>query len=134
MKLRRQLLEIPIEDRLYFDAAQNIVFLNMSGLEISRKGELERLNKQLDKFFMGLGQKVNAIANYDGISIAPRLSANFANMLSQLEYDYFLTSTSYTTSAFLRQKLGEDLKQRSIRPHIFETQEEAAAYVKAAGK
>jgi len=129
MKLRRQLLEIPLADRLYYDAEQNIVFSNLSGLEISTKEELEELSDALNEFFRNLGRKVNIIANYDGISIAPKLSAKFANALSQLEYDYYLTTTRYTTSAFLRQKLGEDLKQRSIQSHIFETQQEAAAYI-----
>lgn len=131
MKLRKQLLEIPIADRLYYDQEQNIVFSNMSGLEINTKEELASIDEILNTYFRGLGRKVNIIANYDGISIAPKLSAKFANTLSQLEYDYYLTSTSYTTSAFLRQKLGEDLKQRSIQPHIFETQQEAAAFIKS---
>jgi len=130
MKLRKQLLEIPIADRLYYDEMQNIVFSNMSGFEINTKEELETFSTSANDFLRGIGQKVNVIANYDGISIAPKLSAKFANILSQLEYDYYLTSTHYTTSAFLRQKLGDDLKQRSIQPHIFETQQEAAAFIK----
>jgi len=134
MNLRKQLLEIPFTDRLYYDEPQNIVFSNLSGFEINTKEELEAFNTAANDFLSGIGQKVNVIANYDGISIAPKLSAKFANILSQLEYDYYLTSTHYTTSAFLRQKLGEDLKQRSIQPHIFETQQEAAAFIKATSR
>ena len=134
MKLRKQLLEIPIVDRLFHDKQQNIVFANMSGLAVEDKDQLQKLDKAMNKFFMGLGEKVNIIANYDGISIAPAIAGKFANLLSQLEYDYYLTSTHYTTSAFLRQKLGEDLKQRSISPHIFETKQEASDYIFATRK
>ena len=34
--------------------------------------------------------------------------------------------TRYTTSSFLRAKLGDALKQRAMAPHIFETAEEAS--------
>jgi propionate CoA-transferase len=37
--------------------------------------------------------------------------------------------TRYTTSSFLRAKLGDALKQRAMAPHIFETAEEASAHL-----
>ncbi len=129
MKLRKRLLEIPTVDRLFYDKQQNIVFANMSGLDIATSEDLSKLSRELNKFFKALGCKVNTVTNHDGISVAPRLAGKFANLLSQLEYDYYLTATRYTTSAFLRQKLGEDLKQRSIQPHIFETKQEASDYI-----
>jgi len=103
--------------------------VNLSGIHIDNEEELARFDADLNAFFSGLGGKVNLVSNYDGISIAPKMATKFANVLGQLEYDYYLTATRYTTSAFLRQKLGQDLKNRSISPHIFETKEEAAAYV-----
>jgi len=129
MKLRKRLLEIPTADRLVYDKQQNIVFANLSGLDIATKEDLAKISRELNRFFKELGQKVNIVSNHDGISVAPRLASKFVNLLSQLEYDYYLTSTHYTTSAFLRQKLGSDLKQRSIQPHIFETQQEAADFI-----
>ena len=131
MKLRKQLLDIPVMDRFVFDELNNIVFSNMSGLDIETSEELAEYADAANEFFRGLGKKVNTISNFDGISVSPRLAGRFANLMAQLEYDYYLTATRYTTSAFLRQKLGEDLKQRSIQPHIFETRKEAAAYIQA---
>ncbi|MEM9330044.1 MAG: acyl CoA:acetate/3-ketoacid CoA transferase [Pseudomonadota bacterium] len=130
MKLRKEMLDIPIVQRLVHDEISNIVYANMSGLDVSTKEELAALDDELNRFFTKLGRKVNIVANYDGISIAPRLSSKFMNLLGQLEYDYYLTSTHYTTSAFMRQKLGHDFKNRSIPPHIFESREEAAKYLK----
>lgn len=131
MDLKRQLLDIPINERLYHDAEQNIVFVNFSGLEVTTDGQLADLDKALNAWFSAIGRKVNLVSNYDGISIAPRLAVKFTNLISQLQYDYYLTACRYTTSAFLRQKLGDDLKSRSIQPHIFETRKEAAAFLKA---
>lgn len=131
MKLRKQMLEIPVEERLVYDPDQNLVFSNMSGLDISTKEELSELDRELNTFFLSLGRKVNIITNLDGMSIAPRLSNKFMNLMGQLEYDYYLTATRYTTSAFMRKKLGHDLKNRSIPPHIFESRDEAANYLKS---
>ena len=33
--------------------------------------------------------------------------------------------TRYTTSAFLRMKLGDELKSQDLAPHIFQSKEEA---------
>ena len=50
-------------------------------------------------------------------------------MVRYLETHYYATASRYTTSAFLRLKLGEALSRRSVKPHIFETRDEAHAYV-----
>ena len=33
---------------------------------------------------------------------------------------YYATTTRYTTSAFMRQKMQEALKKRGLKPHIYE--------------
>jgi propionate CoA-transferase len=45
--------------------------------------------------------------------------------------DRFYTGvTRYTTSTFLRMKIGEALKERRMAPHIYESREEAEAALK----
>jgi propionate CoA-transferase len=129
MKLRKQMLDVPLKERLVLDEDANIVFANLGGLDISTKEEFETFSDEVNQFFVSIGRKVNTVTNYDGVSIAPRLQSRFMNLLAQLEYDFFLKSTRYTTSAFMRQKLGQELKNRSIPPHIFESREEAANYL-----
>lgn len=129
MKLNETMLAMNWDDRLRYVEAENTVFANISGLSIETSDDLEQMRDRLDAFFSNLDRKVDVISNYDGVSIAPKLSARFADMLSELEKKYYHTATRYSTSAFLRQKMGQDLKSREISPHIFETQEEAAAYV-----
>jgi hypothetical protein len=38
--------------------------------------------------------------------------------------------TRYTTSTFLRMKIGDALKERKMAPHIYESREEAEAALK----
>jgi propionate CoA-transferase len=45
--------------------------------------------------------------------------------------DRFYTGvTRYTTSAFLRMKLGDALQKRNVSPHIYESRKEAQAALK----
>jgi propionate CoA-transferase len=50
-------------------------------------------------------------------------------MVRYLEMHYYTTASRYTTSAFMRMKLGEALSRRSVAAHIFETRGEAHAFV-----
>jgi propionate CoA-transferase len=42
---------------------------------------------------------------------------------------YFNRVSRYTTSAFLRMKLGDALERRGLPPHIYESAEEAHAFL-----
>jgi propionate CoA-transferase len=52
-------------------------------------------------------------------------------MVRYMEMHYYTTAVRYTTSAFMRMKLGEALGRRRVSPHIFETSDEAHAFVDA---
>ena len=38
---------------------------------------------------------------------------------------FYKSTTRYTTSTFLRMKLGDELTKRDVAPHIYETKERA---------
>jgi len=46
-------------------------------------------------------------------------------MVKYVVSEYYSDVTRYTTSAFLRMKLGDELKKRHLAPHIFQSGEEA---------
>jgi propionate CoA-transferase len=46
-------------------------------------------------------------------------------MLKALASRFYENVTRYTTSAFLRMKIGEGLKVRGVAPYIYESREEA---------
>ncbi len=131
MKLKRKMLAMEWGDRLRYVEAENTVFANLSGLSIENKEDFKMMREASHEFFSKIGRKVDLISNYDGVSIAPKMSVRFVDLLTELEEKYYQTATRYSTSAFLRQKMGQDLKKRKISPHIFETQQEAAEYLKA---
>jgi len=46
-------------------------------------------------------------------------------MITYMQNRYYETASRYTTSAFMRLKLGAGLKDRDVAPHVFETRLEA---------
>ena len=74
---------------------------------------------------MASQKKVNAIINYDNFDIAPDLVDIYTDMVKRLVDRFYLKVTRYTTSTFLRMKLGTALSQRHVAPHIYESHAEA---------
>jgi propionate CoA-transferase len=72
-----------------------------------------------------LGKRVYAIVNYDNFSIPPDLLDEYSAMVRSLTDRYYSGVSRYTTSGFLRIKLGEALEGRGLAPHIFESADEA---------
>jgi propionate CoA-transferase len=72
-----------------------------------------------------LGKKVYTIVNYDNFIIQPDIVDEYTAMVKYLIDNYYSGVTRYTTSTFLRLKLGDALKKRDVAPHIYESSEEA---------
>ncbi len=71
------------------------------------------------------------MVNYDDVVIDPAVADTYAAMIRYMEMHYYTTSSRYTTSAFLRLKLGEALARRRVAAHIFETRDEAHQFVES---
>jgi propionate CoA-transferase len=51
-------------------------------------------------------------------------------MVHDLVNRFYSGVTRYTTSSFLRARLGDALKQRALAPHIYENSAEATAQLR----
>ena len=76
-----------------------------------------------------LGKKVYTIVNYDNFNILPELMTEYTDMVKYV-MRFYESTTRYTTSAFLRMKLGDELQKRDLAPHIYETKEEAQIFLR----
>jgi propionate CoA-transferase len=77
-----------------------------------------------------LGRKVYPFVNYHTFNILPALVDEYTDMVKDLVVNYYEGVTRYTTSTFLRMKLGESLKKCNVAPHIYESREEARKALK----
>jgi propionate CoA-transferase len=79
----------------------------------------------VEKLLSPLDKKVYTIVNYDNFSILPDFVDQYTEMVNSLVDRYYTGVTRYTTSAFLRMKLGDALKKRDVASHIYESRQEA---------
>jgi propionate CoA-transferase len=73
---------------------------------------------------------VYAIVNYDNFSILPELIEPYSKMAKDLMADKYSGVTRYTTSAFLRMKLGESLGDEHTSANIYESAGEAREHLR----
>ena len=74
----------------------------------------------------GVGRKVYAIVNYDRLSIRPDLVDDYVSMVKGLMQRHYLRVTRYTSSTFLRMKLGEARSRGDVSHHHFYRSENEA--------
>lgn len=129
MGLKEDITRLPIDARFTYDAEDNLFFINFEGHRVKTPGDVEEVRTQVESRVAPLGRKVYAIVNYDNFSIDPDVLDAYTEMVKGLVERHYSGVTRYTTSAFLRMKLGDALERRDVAPHIYESQEEALRYL-----
>jgi len=129
MGLRERMLAIPLARRFAFAAEQDIFFINFERLDIRRPQDIADVRAEVEKNLAPIGRKVYAIVNYSGFTIVPELVDAWSAMVKDLMERYYTRVTRYTTSNFLRMKLGDALEERGVAPHIYESAQEALAHL-----
>src|SRR5437867_3075475 len=125
MNLREDLLAIPLDQRFTFDEQQNLFFVNLERFALRSRADIDLIAKTVEAKLGPLGRRVYAIVNYDNFSIVPELLDEYSAMVRSLTDRFYSGVSRYTTSGFLRIKLGEALEKRGVAAHIFESAVEA---------
>ena len=133
MGLKDQLLTLRLEDRLTYDPHANLFFVNFEGFAVNTPELVADIRAAVENALKPAGRKVDTIVNYDNFSILPELVNAYSDMVKYLMDHYYSAVTRYTTSTFLRMKLGEALQRRNLAPHIYESSEEARKALEAKG-
>jgi propionate CoA-transferase len=131
MQLDETLLGLDMSQRATYDAERNVMFLNMEGLSVRTRDDVDRVRRVIEERAHEIGRKFALVVNYDGFMIDPAVADTYAAMVRYMEMHYYTTAVRYTTSAFMRMKLGEALSRRRVAAHIFETRDEAHAFVES---
>jgi propionate CoA-transferase len=115
MGLEQALLGLGLADRISYDAERNI----------RTTDDVELVRREFEERCRAIGRKVALIVNYDGFELDPAVADAYFSMITYLQGRYYTTASRYTTSAFMRLKLGAALAERALAPHVFETLGEA---------
>lgn len=127
MGLTDELLTVPLEARFTYDTDRNTFFLNMEGMSLRTHADIEAIASEVDKRLAAIGKKVPVAVNYDNFYLAPHLEDDYVSAVRRLADRYYESVTRYTTSSFMRLKLGGQLAERGLAPHIYESRQEAVS-------
>jgi len=130
MGLRESLLAIPLDRRLSYDPEQNVFFINFERLSVRTQADVDEVRAEVERRLAPLGKKVYAIVNYDNAVILPEIVGAYTEMVRYLMDRYYWGVTRYSTSSFLRVKLGDALTERGVAPRIYESAEEARDHLR----
>ena len=121
MGLKEDLLTLPLAERFTYQPEENLFFVNFEGLSIRSTEQIDEIREHVERICRPLlPKKVQTIVNYDNFAILPELIEPYTAMVDHVVSRYYDKVTRYTTSAFMRVKLGDLLAERSVAPHVFE--------------
>ena len=127
--LRERMLDIRIEDRLSYDPGTNTVFMNYAGMRVRDEEDLRKIKEAVDGLLEPLGKRVYSIVNYDSFAADDAVIDKYMDLVHYVEKKYYIKVSRYTTSGFMRLKLGKELEKRSVSSHVFESGREARKHL-----
>ena len=127
MKLKETLLPLTLPDRISFQADRDTMFLNFQGLHLRTPKDAEDVQTAVEARCKEIGHKIKVVVNYDAFQIDEPAMEAYAKVISHMVTTYYDEVTRYTTSAFLRSKLGAAIAKRGLAPHIYETKLETGS-------
>lgn len=130
MGMKENLLTVSLSERLSYNPKENLFFVNFEGYSVKTRDDIRDVEAMVEKILSPLGKKVYTIVNYDNFNILPDLVDEYTDMVKRLVERFYSGVTRYTTSTFLRMKIGEALAKRDVAPHIYESSEEARKALK----
>lgn len=125
MGLKDEMLSMSLADRIHYNAAINTIFLNFAGLRVRTTKDVRDIQDAVEPRMRAVGKRMCAVVNYDNFVIDEDVMDEYADLVKYIDDTYYLGVHRYTTSAFLRLKLGKELGERHLSPRIYETVEEA---------
>ena len=129
MGLKDSLLAITLPERISWQPERKRLFLNFQGLRLVSPRDAQEVQAAVERQCQAIGHRVDVVVNYDGFEILEPAMDAYARVVEHLVERYYGRVTRYSTSAFLRDKLGAAIRGRGLAPHIYETRAEAEAAI-----
>lgn len=132
MGLRVNLLHLDMADRIVLDNEGQRLFINFEKLRIRTHDDVAQVQARVEALLEGHPTRVDVIVNYDGSRIDDDIAAHYGAMVAGLDERFYARVTRYSSSAFMRMKLGKALDGALSRaPYIFETAEDARNFLES---
>jgi propionate CoA-transferase len=127
--LRERLLQVPLSERLHFDAASRTLYIDFERLQVRSEADIEAVRAAVTALLAPLGHRVLGVVNYEHFALEPELEAAWAAMVHDLVERHYINVTRYASSGFARHKLGAALAAQGVAPHLYASADEARAHL-----
>ncbi|MEO6390890.1 MAG: PAS domain S-box protein, partial [Pyrinomonadaceae bacterium] len=114
-----------LRDRFIFDPVENILFIDLAGLRIETRADVEETRQAVRESLESRGRRAYAIVNYEGTEIAPEIMDYYGESIKELYDRYSLTTVRYSSSGLTRSVLRYLGAAKDLESNIFTTREEA---------
>jgi propionate CoA-transferase len=109
---------VGMEERFRLDAATDTVYVDFEGLRLVTAHDADDLARELHRRFAALDRRVHVVVNYDNFDLGPDAADPFFAMVRRNEERFFLSSTRYSTNAFLRRQFGREFTEHDLHPNF----------------
>ncbi len=107
-------------ERFRYDAASETVYVNFEGVRLETVEDAHELARDLESRFAALGRRVHVVVNYDNFELSSAAADEFFSMVNRNEQRFFLSSTRYSTTAFLRRQFGRQFGDHDLHANFSE--------------
>lgn len=114
-----------LRDRFAYDAAENILFIDLAGLRIETREQVDETRRLVREILEVRGRRAYAIVNYEGTEIVPEIVDYYGESIKELYDRYSLTTVRYSSSGLTRSVLRYLGAATGLESNIFATREEA---------
>src|SRR3982074_516626 len=114
-----------LRDRFIFDSEENILFIDLAGLRIETRQQVDETRRVVREILEVRGRRAYAIVNYEGTEIAPEMVDYYGESIKELYDRYSLTTVRYSSSGLTRSVLRYLGAAKDLESNIFATREEA---------
>jgi propionate CoA-transferase len=121
MGLDHGLFDLDLDRRITFDRDRGTLFLNFEGMRVRTARDVDEIREAVEARCRQIGLRVPVVVNYDNFRIDPEQVDAYAAMVRHMEETFYTGVSRYTSSAFLRMKLGDALERVGVKPHLFES-------------
>jgi propionate CoA-transferase len=127
--LRERLLDVPLAQRLHYDATSRTLYIDFERLQIRTLADIDAVRAAVTSLLAPLGHRVRGVVNYEHFALAPELETAWATMVHDLVERHYINVTRYASSGFERHKLGAALAAGGVAPHLYASADEARAHL-----
>jgi hypothetical protein len=118
-------------ERLSFLGEDQVMDVDLSGLTFETSGPVNDFYDEVDRRIQATGEKWFFLVNYHKLHIRLEASITFAHRGKKANLAYSLGSARYAAAPDMKETIEERSKVEKFDPNLYETREEALAYLRS---